>query len=358
MNRLADDPPLTPNRTTGPTDLYLYDTDDGQHDWDDDQPDGADDPAPPVVPPYLPIPNETFGDVGTEPGLPDTANDLIGAFEEDLWYGVDELGLADEEALQRALYNQRAILRGDPSLRPHMAMANDALAEWLDDFGQGWIVRTCYEDKKAWLLHIHAGEDVAEKRALEISQRLAEGQLFRANDPRNNATTPRPPGTHWEDLPPTTEGMEHFATIFHIPPPGTDGPAALDPEWPPRQHARRRPTRATTMARTQRRPRPRQTPTTTPTDRRPTPARIDGQRQTSTLHTASDEPDEQQHACPDMSTAAAPQHTPVIPIDTDAGTCTTPGCLRRSLFPHGPCCPRCPGQIRRGMGTPLPHPRL
>ena len=76
-DRRADDPPLTPDRTTGPTDLYLYDTDDGQHDWDDDQSDGADDPAPPVVPPYLPIPNEAFGDLALEPGLPDTANDLL-----------------------------------------------------------------------------------------------------------------------------------------------------------------------------------------------------------------------------------------------------------------------------------------
>ena len=145
-DRRADDPPLTPDRTTGPTDLYPYDTDDGQHDWDDDQSDDADDPPPPVVPPYFPIPNEAFGDLALEPGLPDTANDLFGAFKEDLWYGVDELGLADEEALQRALYNQQAILRGDPSLSPHMAMANDVLARWLDDLGQGWIVRRCYQD--------------------------------------------------------------------------------------------------------------------------------------------------------------------------------------------------------------------
>ena len=162
-------------------------------------------------------------------GLPDTANDLTGAFKEDLWYGVEELGLADEESLQRALYNQQAILRGDPSLSMLMAMANDVLARWLDDLGQGWIVRRCYRHMKAWLLHLHAGEDMAEKIALEVSQRRAEGQLFHANDPHNNATTPRPPWAHWADLPPTTEGMGHFATIFHIPPPGTNDPAALDP---------------------------------------------------------------------------------------------------------------------------------
>ena len=264
-DRRADDPPLTPDRTTGPTDLCPYETDDGQHDQDDDQSDGADDPAPPVMPPYLPIPSEAWSDMALESGLPGTANHLYGAFEEDLWYGVDSLGLADDEALERALYNQRAILRGDPSLRPHMELANDALAGWLHDFGQGWIVRRCYQDQKAWLLFLHAGEDVAERRALEKSQRLAEGQLFRANDPRNNATTPRPPGTHWDDLPPTTEGMEHFATIFHIPPPGADGPAALDPEGLP-TNTLNPPHGTVTMARTisPTRPRPRQTPATMP----------------------------------------------------------------------------------------------
>ena len=71
---------------------------------------------------------------------------------------------------------------------------------------------------------------------------------------------------------------------------------------------------------------------------------------------ADDEPDERQHACPDMDGATAPQHTPVIPIDTDAGTCTTPGCPRRSLFPHGTCCPRCPGQFGVAWGRPCHSP--
>ena len=145
--RHADDPPLTPDRTTGPTDLCPYETDDDQHDQGDDQPDGADDPAPPVMPPYLPISGEAGSDMDLTSELPEPADHLYGAFEEDLWYGVDSLGLADDEALERALYNQRAILDGDPSLRPHMELANTALAEWLHDFGQGWIVRRCYHRK-------------------------------------------------------------------------------------------------------------------------------------------------------------------------------------------------------------------
>ena len=73
---------------------------------------------------------------------------------------------------------------------------------------------------------------------------------------------------------------------------------------------------------------------------------------------ASDPPGEQQHTCPDMNTTAAPGHTPVVPFDTDAGTCTTPGCRRRSLFPHGTCCPRCPGQSARRGGAPATPPAV
>ena len=57
-----------------------------------------------------------------------------------------------------------------------------------------------------------------------------------------------------------------------------------------------------------------------------------------------------------MDGATAPQHAPVIPIDTGAGTCTTPGCLRRSLFPHGTCCPRCPGRFGVAWGHPCHTP--
>ena len=52
----ADDPPLTPDHTTAPTDLYLSETDDDHLDQDDDQSDDGDDPAPPrgtPPPPHL-----------------------------------------------------------------------------------------------------------------------------------------------------------------------------------------------------------------------------------------------------------------------------------------------------------------
>ena len=51
----AGDPPLTPDHTTAPTDLYLSETDDDHLDQDDNQSDDDDDdPAPPVAPPPSP----------------------------------------------------------------------------------------------------------------------------------------------------------------------------------------------------------------------------------------------------------------------------------------------------------------
>ena len=359
----ADDPPLTPNRTTGPTDLYWDDTDGDQHDQDDDQSDSADDQSDDqsdVEPPYYPIadnypvPDEAHGGV-LEPGLSGAAHELFAAFEEDVWYGVEHLGLADNEAFERALYNQRAILRGDPSLRPHMAIANDALARWFHDFGQGWIERRCYEDQVAWLRHIHYGHEAAEQRALEKSQRLAEGQLFRANDPRSSATTPRPPGTHWDDLPPTTEGMGYFATIFNIPPPGPDGPAALDTDGHPANTPSTTHNTDDTGASSAPAPPAIVGPDADMTGGQHPPALTTGAKRPRAT-TESDEPSEQRRADPDIGTATAPQHAPEIPTGTDPYTCTTPGCTRRSLFPHGACCPRCPGQFGVAWGSPCHTP--
>ena len=69
--RRAGDPPLTPDRTTGPTDLYPYETDDDQQDQGEDHSDGADDPAPPVEPPDLPISGEAGNDMDLTPVLSD-----------------------------------------------------------------------------------------------------------------------------------------------------------------------------------------------------------------------------------------------------------------------------------------------
>ena len=265
--------------------------------------------------------------------LPGIAGHIYSAFEEDLWYGVEMLGLPDREAFRRACINLRAILDGTPSLLPHMDPVNAALADWLHDFGQGWLARRCYHDQKAWLRFLRVSEEEAEERALAISQRLAERQLFRANDPRNNATSPRPPGTYWDDLPPTTEGMEYHSAIFHIPPPGPHGPAALSPEgWPT---VMPNTTHETGGAGAHDEPTP---PAdvgydadVTEAQHSPAPA-AGTKRPRSTA--AYDEPDERQHACPAMDDATAPQHTPVIPTDTDPSTCTGDGGRRDGRRPQ------------------------
>ena len=251
------------------------------------------------------------------------------------------LGLSDREAFRRAYIDLRAILEdGTPSLLQHMDMVNAALADWLRDFGPGWLVETSYRAKKAWLRFLRVSEEQAEERALASSQRLAEGQLFRANDPRNDSTSPRPPGTYWDDLPPTTEGMKYHSAIFHIPPPGPDGPAALTPGgWPTALPST---DHGASNAGAHGEPTP---PASASYDADGTEARHSPAAGTKRTRSAPahDGPGEQQHVCPAMDDDTTSQHTPVIPTDTDPSTCTTPGCPRRPLFAHGTCCPRCTG---------------
>lgn len=125
--------------------------------------------------------------------LPGTPGDIYGALEEDLWYGIEMFGLPDFETLRRAYRNMQAILDGDDSLHQYMEEVSVAFFEWLQDFGPGWLVATCYRARRGWLRSLDVDDDKAEEAALTVSRRLAEGQLFRANDPCNNAAAPPTP---------------------------------------------------------------------------------------------------------------------------------------------------------------------
>ena len=155
------------------------------------------DPPPPVAPPPILISGEAGSDMNFGPVLPGTAGHLYGALEEDLWYSIEMYGLPDEEALDRANRNIQAILDGDDSLRQYMDDVLDAFSVWLqidENFGPGWLVETCYHTRKEWLRYLGEDEEEAEESAREVSQRMADGQAFRANDPRNSAIGPRPLG--------------------------------------------------------------------------------------------------------------------------------------------------------------------
>ena len=104
-------------------------------------------------------------------------------------------GLPDEEALDRANRNIQAILDGDDSLRQYMGGVLDAFFVWLqidEDCGPGWLVGRFYRTRREWLLrHLGAGDEEAEESAREVSQRMAEGQSFRANEKPPKRLKPR-----------------------------------------------------------------------------------------------------------------------------------------------------------------------
>ena len=278
-------------------------------------------------------PTDLSGDTSDEgPSGPDTGPDqpppadpppegitecLKDAIMRGVWYGGLELGLSEPDALRRTIANVHALVGNNTALAPWVQPAMLHVTRELGDpFPLGWFIFTCYRDKRDALLDYGATHQAATAYARQTSGRITDGQLFREHDTR--MATPAGP-YHW-DQPPSMTGF--FPYIFRLQAYRAaahnqredDDSDAHNSSDDSGSHDEPEPETAAKRVRCD-----------------------DGSADataTCTIQTTS-------------ASTPAPPPLP-LPTDTPATGCCTPGCARRALFAHGPCCLSCPGAFGRG----------